>query len=113
MKKEFGVLFWVHISFIMVVVISPLLFSPKVIIVGIAIMGIQFWAFDGCVLTHLEFGKDKKRTFIWYYLKKIFPNLNPKTKGIVMNFIVPVIILALAFLLQIKLGFKPLIPLGF
>jgi len=89
--------------------LSPLLIDWKLIIVGVAILQIQYWVIDGCVLTHLEMGKDKNETFIWYYFRKINPNLNPRTTKFVIRVIVPILLVAIGFIAQVKLGFRPLI----
>jgi len=109
MKKEFGLWFWVHLSVLILALLSPLLVDWKFIILGIIILEIQFRAIGGCVLTHWEMGKDTNQTFILHYLKKIFPNLNTQKVGFVIRVIMPIFITVMGIILQIKLGFKPYI----
>ena len=58
-----------------------------------------------------EFGKDKKYTFTWYYLVKIFPNLDPKKTTLVLRYIVPILVLVLAVYLQVFVGYSPVLNL--
>ncbi|MDO8573036.1 MAG: hypothetical protein Q7S11_04750 [bacterium] len=107
MKKEFGLWFWVHILLLIPAYLSPLLINWKLIIVGATILQIQYWVIDGCILTHMEMGKDKNKVFIWYYLRKIYPNLNPQKTKLIVRVIVPILLVIIGFILQVKLGFKP------
>lgn len=111
MKKEFGLWFWVHILLLIPAYLSPLYLDYRLIIAGVAILQIQYWLINGCVLTHLEMGKDKNETFIWYYLRKIYPSLNPRTTKFVIRFIAPVILVIMGILFQVKLGLKPFIKI--
>lgn len=111
MKKEFGLWFWVHLLLLIPAYLSPLFVGWKLIIIGVVILQIQYWLVNGCILTHIEMGKDKNETFIWYYLKKIFPMLNPKTTKFVIRVIVPIFLVVVALILQTQFGFKPLIDL--
>ncbi len=109
MKKEFGLWFWIHVLLLIPAYLSPLLISWKIITFGVFLLQIQYWIIDGCILTHIEMGKDKNETFIWYYLRKIYPNLNSKTTKFVIRVIVPVLLITIGFILQTKLEFRPLI----
>lgn len=109
MKKEFGLWFWVHLSLLIPAYFSPLLVNWKLIIIGVVITQIQYWTIDGCIFTYIEMGKNKNETFVWHYLQKIYPNLNIKTTNFFIKFIAPVILITVGIVLQVKLGFKPLI----
>ena len=111
MKKEFGLWFWVHILLLILVYLSPLFIDWKLIVIGVVILQIQYWVINGCILTHLEMGKDKNETFIWYYLRKIYPNLNPKRTKFVIRVIVPIVLVTAGIILQTKLGLEPLIKI--
>ncbi|EKD23774.1 MAG: hypothetical protein ACD_81C00185G0012 [uncultured bacterium] len=111
MKKEFGLLFWIHILLLIPAYLSPLFIDWKLIVIGIVILQIQYWVIDGCILTHLEMGKDKNETFIWYYLSKRYPNINPKRTKFVIRVIVPVALVMAGFFLQTKFGLEPLIKI--
>jgi hypothetical protein len=108
-KKEFGILFWVHLLTLFPIYLSPLLFSWKFIVLGAILLQIQYLIIGGCYITFLEMGKDKNNFFMYYYLKKIFPDLPYKGTLIVIRYIVPMVIITFAIILQISLGFKPLV----
>ncbi len=110
-KEEFGLFFWIHILALIPAYLSPIIFDWKLIILGIVILQIQYWIIGGCLLTHLDIGKDKNETFMWYYLSKIYPALNPKTTKFVVRVIVPIFLVLVALILQIQFKFKPLINL--
>lgn len=109
MKKEFGFWFWVHLALIIPAYLSPFLISWKLIILGVLILQIQYWIIGGCFLTHLEMGKDKNETFLWYYLKKICPDIKPKTAKFIIRVVIPIILIALGLLMQSMFGFSPLL----
>ncbi|MFA6474545.1 MAG: hypothetical protein WCV85_06800 [Patescibacteria group bacterium] len=109
MHKDFGLFFWLHILALIPAYLSPLLVDWWVIIIGVLALQIQHYAIGGCVLTHLEMGKDKNETFIWYYLRKIYPDLSAQRTKIVIRFVVPGVLLVIALILQIELHYKPLI----
>lgn len=111
MKKEFGLWFWVHILLLIPAYLSPLFIDWKLIVIGVAILQIQYWVIDGCILTHLEMGKDKNETFIWYYLKKIYPDLDSKITKFVIRVIVPIVLVTAGIIIQIKLGLEPFIKI--
>lgn len=109
MKKEFGLWFWLHLLLLIPAYLSPILLNWKLIIAGVFVLQIQYWIAGGCILTHMEIGADKNETFVWYYLQKIYPNLNPKITKFVVRIVVPIFLVVIAVLLQVKLGIKPLI----
>lgn len=111
MKKEFGVYFWMHILLLIPAYTSFLFVDWKIILIVVILLQIQYSVLGGCILTHLEMGSDKNETFIWYYLRKIYPSLNPRKTKFVIRIIVPLTILVLGLLFQIKLGFIPIIEL--
>lgn len=110
-KKEFGVFFWIHILLLIPAYFSFLLVDWKIILIVVILLQIQYSILGGCILTHLEMGNDKDETFLWYYLRKIYPALNPIKTKFVIRVVVPIIILTLGLLFQIKLGFNPIIKL--
>ncbi len=109
MKKEFGIYFWLHLLVLIPAYISPLLFDWKLVILGSALLEIQYYLIGGCFLTHLQLGKDKNETFVWYYLHKIFPSMDAAKTKFIVRIIVPVVLITAAFILQVQYNFKPLI----
>lgn len=111
MKKEFGFYFWVHLALIIPAYLSPFLINWKLIILGVLILQIQYWIIGGCFLTHLEMGKDKNEIFLWYYLRKIYPNLESETAKFIVRVVLPIILVFIGFVLQVGLKFKPLLQI--
>ncbi len=109
MKKEFGIFFWIHILVLIPAYLSPIFFDWKIIIIGVIALQIQYWVIGGCIITHLEMGKGENKVFIWYYLRKIIPNLDPKKTKFVIRVIVPISLVIIALILQVQFDFKPLI----
>jgi hypothetical protein len=54
-------------------------------------------------------GKNKNETFIWYYLRKIYPKLSPQKTKFAARVVVPILLIGVGFILQVELGFYPLI----
>jgi len=109
MHKDFGLYFWIHILALVPAYLSPLLVDWWVIIIGVVALQIQHYVIGGCVLTHLEMGKDKNETFIWYYGRKVFPTLDAFRTRIFIRFVVPAVLLIIALVLQLGFDYKPLI----
>lgn len=107
MKSEFW--FWLHLLLLIPAYFSFILFDWWLIVFGVIVLQIQYLLIGGCFLTHLEMGKDKNETFIWYYLQKIYPRINPVKTKFVIRFVVPVLIIATALVVQVKFGFQPMI----
>lgn len=109
MKKEFGLYFWIHALLLIPAYLSPLLFDWKLVILGAALLEIQYWLIGGCFLTHLQLGENRNQTFIWYYLHKIFPSMDPVKTKFVIRVIVPILLIVFAFILQVQFNYIPLI----
>lgn len=110
-KKDFGPIFWLHSTLELLEWFSFLLIDWQIILALLVLLQIQYWVLGGCVLAHVELGKDKDYTFTWYYLVKIFPNLDPKRTTFVLRYVIPILVLALAIYLQIFVGYKPVLHL--
>lgn len=109
MKKEFGVWFWVHSILLIPAYLSPLLLDWRLIIIGVAVLHIQYKVFGGCILTHLEMGKDKNETFMWYYLSKIYPGLSPAATRVAIRVVVPIFMIVLAAIVQVHYQVGPIL----
>jgi hypothetical protein len=99
-KKDFGLIFYIHLFLIFVSYTSFLWLDWKIILISVIFLQIYYLFRGGCDLTYIEFGKDEDTTFVWYYLKKIFPNLNQKSTKIIVRYTIPFIIIFLAYLKQ-------------
>ena len=110
-KKDFGPIFWIHTTLELLEWFSFLLIDWQIILALLILLQIQYSVLGGCVLAHAELGKDKDYTFTWYYLVKIFPNLDPKRTTFVLRYIIPVSVLILAIYLQFFVGYIPVLHL--
>lgn len=108
-KKEFGLIFWLHSLIIISAFFSFLYIDWKIIFWGVVFLQAYYSLRGGCDLTLIEFGHDKDITFVWYYLSKIFPNLNKKTIKMFTSYVMPISLISISFLLQTFMGYIPLI----
>ncbi len=109
MKKDFGLVFLLHFLLIVIAWTSPLWVDWELLLVGIFLLSLQYLILGGCYLTFLEAGKDPDMTFYYYYLSKEYPNLNKKKVKAFVRYILPVLLFAIAYLIQEQLGWIPLI----
>ena len=110
-KGDFGPIFYLHTLLQLLEWFSFLLIDWQILLVLLVLLQIQYSLLGGCVLAHMELGKGKNYTFTWYYLVKIFPNLDPKKTTFVIRVMVPILLLALAIYLQVVLGYSPVLNL--
>jgi hypothetical protein len=110
-KGDFGLIFFVHTALELLEWFSFLLVDWQIILTLLLILQIQYWVFGGCILAQAELGRDKNYTFTWYYLVKLFPNLDPKKTTWVLRYIVPTLVLGLAIYLQEFIGYTPVVNL--
>ena len=109
MKKDFGLIFWVHLLLIILVWLSPILFSWKIILLLIFIYYLQLFVFGDCILTKKQFGNEKREeTFYSYYLCKIGFKINKKKLVIFLDYVLPWILFIIAYSIQ-RTGFEPLV----
>jgi hypothetical protein len=108
-KSDFGFILWVHLILILTAYSSPFLFRWQLIFFGVLFLFIQQIVFQGCVLTHTQFGKDLYMTFYYRYLTLLGFNVNKKKLKFLMAWIMPLIVLFASLFLQIIIGIKPLI----
>jgi hypothetical protein len=110
-KSDFGAIFWLHTTLELLEWFSFLLIDWQILLVLLVLLQIQYSVLGGCVLAQAEFGKGKNYTFTWYYLVKIFPNLDPRKTTWVLRYIVPILVLVLAIYIQVFLGYSPVLNL--
>ena len=110
LHSDFGLLFWLHLSLILLAYSSWFLFSWQWIILGSIILWIQYWFFDGCVLSQIHFGKERAQfTFVAYYFEKINLNFDKNKLTFFIRHIIPFLLMFLAIIWQIIFNKKPLI----
>jgi len=108
-KKDFGSVFWIHLSVISLWYISPFFFSWYLLLIGTAFSYLQGIIIGGCVLSHKQFGKEADETFFRYYLNKLGLNISKRKAKIIFFWLEPVVIPVIAYVIQIILHFKPII----
>ena len=68
----------------------------------------------GCPLAHAQFPEDKNKRFYEWWMSKLgvkFTKRNRQPIFIFMRYVMPIVIIGLAILLQIGLNFQPLVRL--
>ena len=96
-KKDFGIIFWVHLLIILAIYSSPFWVDWKIIAVGIGVYYLQLILFKNCILTTLQFNeKERDTTFYSYYLTKLGFNINKTKLRLFLDYIMPWLILAVA-----------------
>lgn len=110
-KKEYSLIFWIHLFLIILSYLSFLYLDWKLILFGVLFLQIYYLLRGGCDLSFIEFGNDRDITFVWFHIHKIFPNLNQKTTKIFIRFIFPIFLIILSFFLQKIMGYIPLITI--
>jgi hypothetical protein len=111
MNKDFGFIFWIHLLLIVASYLSFLYIDWKIILIVLLLLQGYYLLRGGCDLTFLEFGDDTRVTFVWYYLRKVFPSLHQKKTKIFVRYFIPLLILGLAFVLQEVFGYKSVLSL--
>ena len=100
-RKDFVIIFWLHLIIILVIFSSPFWLSWKLIVIAIFIYYVQLLLFKNCILTTLQFQeKDRNTTFYSYYLEKLGFNVNKKKLRLFLDYILPWLILGAAFFIQ-------------
>jgi len=107
--KDFGIIFWIHLILILIAYLSPLLFRWQLILAGVLFLFFQQIIFQGCILTHAQFGKDPYMTFYYRYLTLLGFNINKKKLKFLMVWIMPILVLSFALIWQIIFNIKPII----
>ena len=109
-SKDFSLIFWIHTILEIFECFAFLLIDWQIILIILILLQIQYSVLSGCVLANIEFG-EYNYTFNWYYLVKVFPNLDPKFTTLIFRYIIPFLVLALAVYLQVFVGYTPVLNL--
>ena len=107
-KKDYGLIFWIHLLVILCWYISPLFFTWYLLLLGTAFSYLQGFVIGGCILSHKQFGKEADETFFRYYLNKLGLNISKNTAKIIFFWLEPIIIPVIAFIIQTVFHFKPI-----
>ena len=109
--KDFGLLFWLHLVLIILAYSSFAWLDWRIIIGAVVLLQLYYVFRGGCDFTFWEFGDDKDTTFLWYYLRKIFPNLDQKKTKFFVRIVVPVLIILTALISQTVFSYHPYLSL--
>jgi len=108
--KLFGIIFWIHLIFIIFLYFSPFLFSWEIIAIIFFLLLFQFLVFKMCLLTRAQFGiLPNDMDFHVFYLELIGFRFDRKKVQRFTSYALPFIIFGVTILWQVVLGFSPLI----
>ncbi len=107
MKKEFGFLFWLHVYFIILYFSFPFWLDWRIILAIALLLELQYLFIRDCILSRFELGKGG--AFWHHYLLKIFPSLHRGRTIFFTTYILPLLIAAIAFVLQKVFGLQPIL----
>lgn len=104
-KKDYSLIFGLHLIITIIAYLSPFLFSYWIIILGALILQIQFLLINDCFINWFEFGPINEITFVGYYLQKwgLIKENTIKTK-IIIRYITPVLVIVFALIWQVLLN---------
>ena len=109
--SDFGIVFLLHFSLILLFWLLPFLFNWKLVIVGCIIYYINTKIEKLCILTKVQLNtNDEEESVYHYYLEKYFKlNIDKKKVKFFVRWILPVCIFLFSLFWQLILGVKPLI----
>jgi hypothetical protein len=103
LKGDYGILFWIHLLFIILAYISPFTIKwPWIMVAWIYFIG-QTIIVGHCWLTTWQFNGEKKVGFGDYYWRKLGINCNKKLVSHYANWIGPTTIFFFALFWQLYL----------
>ena len=105
----FDPFFWLHLLLEVLFLLSPLLLFWKLILLGVVLLELQFFALNGCLINKWHFPNDKEAVFLYPYLRMLGVNISYRHSKILMRYVVPVIILLLALFWQVVKGREALL----
>lgn len=113
-KRDFSIVFWVHLALILTIWASPVLFPWSAIAIGIPLYYLQIGVLGECVLTRAEFGTFKPTYgFYGHYSKYIGLGRYARQIDWATGWILPGALGILGFVLQYLAGVGPVIRIGF
>ena len=108
-KILFGPFFWLHLFLDLLFIASPFFLPWKLILWGIVLLELQFFFFRGCLINKLHFPKSREAVFLYPYLKMLGIDVSYQSVKILMRYVVPIILLAVAILWQIVMRNTPVV----
>lgn len=109
-KSDFGLVFWMHIFFIVSYYgCSWFLFDWKIVLLIAALLYLQYSLLPNCFLT--KFQTNETRSFYHYYLSKMGIRTDRRKVAFVSHWVLPFFVSALSIFWQVLLPHNPLIKL--
>ena len=109
-RKDFGIIFWIHLLVLMAIYSSPFWLNWVVILILMTLCHFQFRVFGTCILTIMEFGNNEQQptdrrvtSFHEYYLAKMGIRISRQKMDVILNIIVPALLILTALLWQVAL----------
>ena len=107
-KGDFGLLFFIHLVLILTVYLSPLLIPWFFLLFILGYLVLQEFLIGGCLLSYAQFGYGNQREkFFSHYFKALGLQKYSRFIDIFFMWIMPGVILLLAFILQEFYGYEP------
>lgn len=107
MIKE-SLLYYIHLIIFTLAILSPVLFSYKIVFLGVVLNYVQLFLFKGCILSRAQY-KDSDSWFVYDLILKLGFRPDKKHFGFFGKFILPPLILIIAIMLQIGFDFTPIL----
>ena len=92
-------LFWLHIIIIALVYLSPWFLPWWCIGLLFILYWLQLVVFKGCIISQAQFGRHQPG-FYYHYLSKIYPNIKSRHIDLWVDYIIPLFLILLAYILQ-------------
>lgn len=109
-RRDNGLLITAHALVILLAFSSPWWLDWRLVLAGVAAYYVQLLVFKGCVLSQYQF-KNSAQTFHGWYLAKLGWHPDPVKLLFVLNYVLPPLILVIAFAWQLWLHRVPLVVL--
>jgi len=104
-QKDYGFIFWIHLVLNLIAIFSWLFFSWWIIVIGEIMLQLQYFIFNGCILSRAEFGRDE--ACVPYYLMKWRIVRNKKRARFFVRNILPLIVIIFGIIWQVLLRNSP------
>ncbi|MBI5797876.1 hypothetical protein HZA98_03150 [Candidatus Woesearchaeota archaeon] len=107
--NDFGILFYFHSFLILLVYISPFFIPWQLLIPVVIYLYAQELILGQCIISKIQFGLHSHTTFFYHYLRKLHLKANIEVVDMFLVWILPLCVLAFAYVLQEIIHFIPLL----
>lgn len=109
-KNDFGIIFWFHLIIIILLYTSWIFFDWKWVSIAAICLVLQFLSLKSCIVTCIEFKEvNSENNWTHYYLEKMGLNLNKEIIDFVTCYVLPTLLIVLAYCWQVIFNNKPLL----